>query len=178
MRKTLLWVIVAVAATTVAQWLPGSFLPKVGDPVGGNKEPAAPASAQSRFAALPSRTALAAPAGEPFLPTSWVRPQPSPASVSPAQSAPPQPTYRVVGKLVQDDDSRIVLAKGNEVVLAREGETLEDGYRVEAIRPERVTLFNTRLRQRENLPIASTFLLDDLSAEPNAASGATAPHQR
>ena len=113
------------------------------------------------------------------MPTSWVPPKPA-ATAVPAQSAQPRATYRVVGKLVQEDDSQIVLAKGNEVVLAREGETLEDGYRVEAIRPERVTLFNTRLRVRENLPIASTFLLDDLSAEPgsSAASGATAPRQR
>jgi len=178
-RKLLLWLIFGVAATTVAQWLPGSFLQKVGVPVSGDKEPAAPAATQGRLAALPTRTPLGTPAGEPFMPTSWIPPKPVPAAV-PAQSAPPRATYRVVGKLVQEDDSQIVLAKGDEVVLAREGETLEDGYRVEAIRPERVTLFNTRLRVRENLPIASTFLLDDLSAQAgsSAASGATAPHQR
>jgi hypothetical protein len=176
-RKLLLWLVLGLAATAVAQYLPRFLTSEVAGTVDAEKQSAAPTSAHGRFAALPSRPALGNPAGDPFVPTSWIPRQPA-SPVAPAQPAAPRATYRVVGKLVQEDDSQIVLAKGNEVFLAHEGDTLEDGYRVEAIRPERVTLVNARTRVRENLPIASTFLLDDLSAEPpsSAASGASAPH--
>ena len=68
--------------------------------------------------------------------------------------------YRVAGQVVHGDGAHVVLAKGDAVLMVREGESLEGGYRVESIGPDRVTLLYLPLGVRENLPVASTLSVD------------------
>jgi hypothetical protein len=84
--------------------------------------------------------------------------------------------YRVAGKVLLEGPPQIVLSKGNSIVTVREGDTLEDGYRVEAIHRDHVTLLYLPLRVREDLPVTWTFTIDEPLAEgaPDPASDAPA----
>jgi hypothetical protein len=73
--------------------------------------------------------------------------------------------YRVAGKVFLEGPPQIVLAKGDSIVTVREGDTLEDGYRVEAIHREHLTLFYLPLGVREDVPVTWTFIIDEPLAE-------------
>ena len=126
--------------------------------------------AEERFAALPRREAMGRPAGEPF-----GAPAPAPrsvASVRPvvaAPVAPPMP-YRVAGQMLQDGATLVVLAKGDRVLTVREGETLEDGYRVESIKAGGVTLVYVPMDLRETLPNNSLLAFPAPAAKPALAA--------
>ena len=129
------------------------------------------AAGAERFAALPDREAVGRPAGQPF--GSPSRPPPSRAAaaapVAAAPAAPPMP-YRIAGQMVQGGAAQVVLAKGDRVLTVREGDTLEDGYRVEAIGPQGVTLLYVPMNIRETLPFASALGIDAPAARPPARS--------
>jgi hypothetical protein len=76
--------------------------------------------------------------------------------------------YRIAGKMIVEGSPQIVLAKGNAVVAVREGDSLDDGYRVESIKPDYVTLIYVPLGVRENLPVTWSFITDGPFAEPDA----------
>lgn len=59
--------------------------------------------------------------------------------------------YRVAGEVVHDGARHLVLARGDTVHVVREGASLEGGYRVESIRPDRVTLLYEPLGTRAYL---------------------------
>lgn len=84
---------------------------------------------------------------------------PKPAPVVQAPTAPPNP-YKVAGVLVQEGASRVFLAKGDRVYEVKEGEALDDAYRVEAIGPAQVTLLYLPLGTRDVLPIQSALAVD------------------
>jgi hypothetical protein len=142
-------------------------------------------AAEAKLTELPKRQAIGEPAGQLFFPHSWTPPQQpegpvhTPAAVS--KPAPPPMPYRVAGKLLHEGPPQLVLAKGDSIVTVREGDTLEDGYRVEAIHRDHVTLLYLPLRVREDLPVTWTFTIDeplaevlrDPAPEPDAAAGAT-----
>jgi hypothetical protein len=67
--------------------------------------------------------------------------------------------YRVAGRVVHDGIAHVVLAKGDRVLTVREGDTLDDGYRVDAIAPKAVTLVYLPLNVPQELPV--TVALDD-----------------
>jgi hypothetical protein len=137
-----------------------------------------PAVPEQRFAALPAREAIGRQAGELFAASSW-KPAPLPQSLAPAKPlAPAQPAvppmpYRVAGEVVHDGISHLVLAKGDDVLTVRPGETLEDGYRIESIAADGVTLVYRPLGVRQQLPIAPP--LAGAAPGDTAASGPTAP---
>jgi len=177
-RKRLLgWLAVAGAAAAAASFAPRapSPAPEASAPVPSQLR-AAPTSG-SRFAALPERDTLGKARGEMFATRSWVPAParaPGPAAATPVLRAPPAPPpmpYRVAGEVVHGEAAHVVLAKGDEVLLVREGESLEGGYRVEAIAADRVTLLYEPLGVRENLPVASAL---SLAAQPPAQSASAA----
>jgi hypothetical protein len=124
---------------------------------------AAQASADVRFTALPAREGLGKPRGEPFGARSWAPrvaapSQPAFPPPAPPPAAPPMP-YRIAGQVVLDGNTYVVLVRGDRVVFnVREGQTLEDGYRVESIRADGVTLVYLPLDVREHLAAAPTVL--------------------
>lgn len=78
-----------------------------------------------------------------------VAPPPSPP---PAPLAPPLP-FRYLGRYVDGERAAVYLARGDEPVLAVQGETLPGGYRVEEVAPEAVTLLYLPLGTRQRLPV-------------------------
>ena len=176
-KRILAWVVAGgVAAAAAAVLLPEAAPPgEVVQPVRpearneGKGEP-------GRFAALPERQGIGRQAGDPFDSRSWAPPPapPKPASIKPqVEAAPPPPApppmpYRVAGQVVHDGTAQVVLAKGDRVITVREGQQLEDGYRVESIRADGVTLVYGPLDARQHIPAATALAL----AEPPPAKGA------
>jgi hypothetical protein len=137
-----------------------------------------PATGQGLVAELPEREALGRRRGELFPAQSWT-PPPKPATraaaVEPPVAAPTPPPmpYRVAGSVVHDGIAQVVLAKGDRVLTVQQGDTLDDGYRVEAIGPQGVTLVYLPLNMPQQL--AMTVPLGELQPRTVAAANAALP---
>jgi hypothetical protein len=175
-RKTIIfWAVIAGAAAAAAHRLLFPLMPS--DAPGDRVAQATRDAAEPSWTALPKRKTMGEPAGQLFFPP-WTPPPQSgqplhtPAAVS--KPAPRPMPYRVAGKVFLEGLPQIVLAKGDSIVTVREGDTLEDGYRVEAIHREHLTLLYLPLGVREELPVTWTFTIDEPLAEaaPEPASGA------
>ncbi len=170
-KRIFAWFIVAAAGVALVQPFVRSQSPSPAPPQSADKKsPAAAqrAAAPQPFAALPAREPMAAPQGELFGPRSWTPPAQARAR-KPAlkPSAPPMP-YRVAGQVTREGGTRVVLAKADRIYEVREGDTLEDGYRVESIKPDAVTLVYLPLAHRERLLVTGAAL----SLESGRASSA------
>jgi hypothetical protein len=161
-RKALfLGVVVAGAAALGAQWIPvapifssSTSADTAASVVQPRPESAAP---ESRFAALPARPPIGQLRGELF---STPPPPPRPSAPVAAPEAPPKPVppampYRVAGSVVHDGVSKLVLLKGDSVLLVEAGATLDGGYLVESIARDEVVMLYVPLGIRERLPMIS-----------------------
>lgn len=195
-KKRLVWLALAGAAVAAAALLAPEPAPApsaavdlapVSRPVPNASAPAG----TGPLDALPSRETIGRPRGQVFASRSWAppaKPRPAAAAAAPVVSAPPAPPpmpYRVAGKVVHEGGAHIVLAKGDRVIWVREGETLEDGYRVDSIKPDRVTLTYLPLDVEQHIAVVSTLEVQPpaarsalaASAPPRAASGASGAAQ-
>jgi hypothetical protein len=161
--------------------VPGRSAPPDGADGGGidaSAEAAAPAAGAGRLE-LRQRPPLGEPraalfgAPPPVKASAVVAGGPPPAPV-----APPMP-YRFAGRLLRDGQEEIFLSRGDSVISVRQGETIDGGYRVEAIGEEHITLIYLPLRKKETIPVFST--LPSVAAQGQALplpetmqSGATA----
>jgi len=184
-KRLLGWLVFGAVAAAAAAWLPLPATSPVATERGAKAgERAQPSQAVSRFATLPQREAIGKPARPIFSSQSWnAAPQNAAALMAPVAppAAPPMP-YRVAGTVSQDGALQIVLARGDAVLMVREGDTLDGAYQVEKVQPERVTLVYLPLGTREDLPMNSALALDESSPRPAplaaaapAAAGASAP---
>ena len=138
------------------------------------------ASPSDPLAALPSRDMIGRPAADPFAARSSQPPAPKKSAkappaveVAPEPPPPPQPPpmpYRVAGRVTQQGVPHIVLAKGDRVYPVRTGDTLEDGYRVEAIDARSVTLVYTPLDIPQQLAVTP-----GLELQPSAVVAVAPP---
>lgn len=144
--------------------------------------PGAPGgAAEAPPAALPERATIGKPRGEVFAQRSWAPPPPRPAAAKatvpePASAPPPPPAmpYRVAGKIVYEGGAHVVLAKGDRILWVSEGETLADGYRVDAITPDRVTLTYLPLGVAQHIAVVSN--LESEAPVRTTAVAAAAPN--
>jgi hypothetical protein len=163
-RKAVLLSLVAAAAAAAAlAQLDGSRTPTSDAASRDVSRPSVAATEPSRLAALPQREPIGAPQGQLFGPRSWAS-EPSPAAKAAAAapvvekpSAPPLP-YRFGGQVVQEDGMRVVLLKGERVYEVREGETLEDGYRLDAIQPRGLSFTYVPLGAKQELAVSGAAL--------------------
>ena len=184
---------VAVAAGGAALfYAQGGPLPATKGAAGA--APSAQAAAEERFAALPSREAIGKARGEPFGPRSWAPVAPAGPRVvvaPPKPVAPPLP-YRIAGQVTHDGVMQVVLARDDRVFTVREGETLDNTYRIESITPDAVTFVYLPLDERQQLavgglrlemaaPSAPVARANEISNAPTppspAAAGDTRPAQ-
>ena len=113
-----------------------------------------------RRAQLPSRDAIGAARGQPFDPRSWAPPPKHERVVAappPKPVAPPVP-YRVAGQVMHDGLNQVVLARDDRVFTVGEGETLDNTYRIESIRPDAVTITYLPLSERQQIPVGGLRL--------------------
>src|SRR6267143_1093478 len=160
LRKKRILGLLVVAVAVAGLLLPERPQPDSAQPA---KSEARSASSDGRFAALPSRDAIGKPRGELFGFRSWAPSQPvvraGPAA-APAAPAPPPMPYRIAGQVVHDGTARVVLARDDRVLTVREGEMLDDDYRVESIKADGVTLVYLPLGVREQLSVTAAMKLD------------------
>ena len=160
----------AVAAIAVGLGYPqGESVPSVTAATSQTK-----AAAPERLAQLPAREPIGKPRGQPFDARSWAPPAPVARTVAvapPKPVAPPVP-YRVAGQVSHDGVMEVVLARDDRVFTVREGGTLDNVYRVEAIKPDAVTLVYLPLEERQQIPVAGLRLE---TAAPAALAGSSAP---
>jgi hypothetical protein len=127
---------------------------------GSRAAPSAQAAAEERFAALPSRQAIGKARGEPFGARSWAPSAPKRPQVveaPPKPMAPPLP-YRIAGQVSHDGVMQVVLARDDRVFTVREGETLDNVYRIESITPDTVTFVYLPLDERQQLAVGGLRL--------------------
>jgi Cohesin domain len=177
-KRTFLWLGIGAAAAGGAAWL---GLPYISPDLPGPKGVAVAqagarqdAASEPRWTKLPAREGIGKPAGELFFPHSWapaeVKPAASAGASVPAKPTPPPMPYRIAGKVVAAGVPQIVLAKGDSIVTVREGDKLDDGYRIESIKRDHVVMLYMPLGMRERLPLSATFIIDEsyADAEPVA----------
>ena len=88
-----------------------------------------------------------------FHPHDWAQPPPgSRAAPAPAPTAPPLP-YTVLGRKREDGTWQVFLASGDDVHIARQGDVLDDTYRVEEIGPTAMVLTYLPLGMRQTLAL-------------------------
>jgi hypothetical protein len=160
-KRLVLWLGAAsVLAAALGVLFPNP--PPVATPKGAAAETVTGKPIDVRFASLPARDAIGPSHGELFGPRSWA-PEPAPAAktavaqVAEKPSAPPLP-YRFGGQVVQDDGVRVVLLKGERAYEVREGETLDDGYRLDSIQPRSLTFTYVPLGAKQELAISGPAL--------------------
>lgn len=81
--------------------------------------------------------------------------QPAPPPLRPVAAKAPALPFKVLGRLVEDDAAVVFLANQNRNFIAREGEVLDNTYRVERIENERMTLIYLPLAERQILHLGA-----------------------
>lgn len=130
------------------------------------------------IAQLPAREAMGRRRGELFPSQSWApppRPAPAAADLPPPAPTPPPMPYRVAGGVVHDGVAHVVLAKGDRVLTVRQGDTLDDGYRVDAIGPQGVTLVYLPLNAPQQLAGSVSFDVAKPAPSPQLAAADNRP---
>ena len=150
--------------------------------------PSAQALTEERYAQLPSRQAIGKPRGEPFGSRSWAPAAPPARTVvapPPKPVAPPLP-YRIAGQVTHEGVMQVVLARDDRVFTVREGETLDNTYRIESITPDAVTFVYLPLDERQllavgglrlEMPSPGTVARGTATPPPPSAPGAARPAQ-
>jgi hypothetical protein len=166
-KKLLVLAVLAAAGVAASQWLPSPQSPSADRRMDPPQRSESSGAKPAPVAALPARDPLPKPAGQPFRPQSWEAPAPkaAPQSIEPLRASVP---YRVAGTVTYAAGPEIVLVKGNRVLVVREGDTLEDGYKVDEVGPDHVTLVYLPSGAVERLPVASSR-----DAPVSAAAGAS-----
>ena len=165
----------AAMATAIAVWLgpedKDSQVPDIAAPVERDRtqSPSAAARAQQQPLAtqLPIRQPIGRQRGDPFSPRSWAPPQQQQAQQAAAPQPPPNP-YRFAGTVQHDGKRKVFLMTGNRVVEAKEGELLEEGFRVKSVTSDAVTLI---YEQIPDVPVTIKLAFGETPA-PSAAAAA------
>lgn len=124
--------------------------------------------------ALPERAPLGEVRADIFGAHTWQPPAPK-ASAAQVAPRPPAMPYRFAGKLLQEGRLQILLAKGDDVVAVRKGDTIDGAYRVESIGEAEITLLYLPLKHKETIPVSSSLPIASAQANPAAAPAPSAP---
>ena len=162
--------ITAAAAGGVALWGTPASEPAVAPRAA--TAPGEQAAAPDRLAQLPTREAIGKSRGQPFDSLSWA---PAPKATRHVAAPPPKPVappvpYRIAGQVMHDGLNQVVLARDDRVFTVSEGEVLDNTYRIEAIRPEGVTIVYLPLQEAQQIQVAGLLL-----ETGRALAGASAP---
>jgi hypothetical protein len=117
---------------------------------------------------LPTRAPIGRQRGDPFAARSWAPPPPPQQEQLQVEAPriPPNP-YRFAGTVHHNGQRQVYLLLGNRLVEAKEGEMLEQGYRVKSVTDNAVTLVYEQIPDH---PVTVAFT----EPAPAAAGGASA----
>jgi hypothetical protein len=164
----------AAMATAIAVWLgpedDDSQVADIAAPVERDRaqSPSAAARPQPLATQLPTRQPIGRQRGDPFSARSWAPPQQQQTQQAAAPQPPPNP-YRFAGTVQHDGKRKVFLMAGNRVVEAKEGELLEEGFRVKSVTSDVVTLI---YEQIPDTPVTIKLAFSETPAPTAAASAA------
>jgi hypothetical protein len=152
-KKILVALLIAGAVAVAASWFQPAPSVSTGVSTSSDTPPQAGQAARKDALVWQERAPLGQPRGNPFaVPATPAPAKPAAAAPSaPDAPTPPPMPYRFAGRVVRDGVSQLLLAKENDVLPVREGDTLEGGYRVESIGAEDITLLYVPLGVRQRL---------------------------
>lgn len=113
----------------------------------------------------PEPSPWVAPDANPFAPRAWLgtlsAPTPAPLEIvtvdtdapEPASAPPPSLPYKFVGQMRDGSATVVYLSLGEQMVLARAGETLDGGYKVASITATQIEFESVALGIRQSLPL-------------------------
>ncbi len=158
-KNVLAWVAIGAAALAAAAAL--SDFPDKPAPATPVAATAGAKAEPERFASLPAREPIGRARGSLFE-TQALAPKAAPAkpitvAAAPARPVAPPMPYRVAGKLVRDGTVQVLLSKGEALLTVREGDTVDNQYRVDSIRDDKVTLVYLPLDARHELPVVTAL---------------------
>jgi len=182
--------VLIAALAGVAIWValdfrnqPAAIKPAANAPAAAPAGPAARAAPETP-PEIPNRLALSKIGADPFSPRSWMPPpKPAAASAPPAPVAPLLP-FRFAGQLHRDSGIEVFLARGDQIFLARDGDTLDGQYKVEAVGATEVSFIHLPSGTRQTLQFIAlreegpTALVQSVRpAKPIASAAAPSPTQ-
>ena len=105
---------------------------------------AAASGAAEKPAELPGRSVLPKILADPFSRRSWLPSAPKlvAAAAKPAVPVAPPLPYRFAGQLLLDSGMQVYLARGDEIIPVKQGDTVDGQYRVESVKPTSMTLLH------------------------------------
>src|SRR5882762_2244048 len=140
-------------------------------------ERSAPAS-QAERPGIPARSVLGRIAADPFSAHSWMpRPKPAAVSEAPVPVAPPLP-FRFAGQFYRESGIEVYVARGEEIFPVKEGDTLDDQYKVDSVSATEVSFVHLPSGTRQTMQF-SALKEQDLTAQggsppPSAAASVSA----
>lgn len=175
LRKAILFtVLLGIVVILVVDSDDDAGSPRRAQPVVGQRETSKDAEetradkGAGRYA-LPDRPALSAQHAQLFGAQSW-QPKISSRAAKPVAPRVPAMPYRYAGKVRHEGQTKVYLAKGNEVFPVRKGDTLDGGYRVQSIEKTRIRLLYVPLGRMQTIPVDSALPLAVAKPEPVAAA--------
>lgn len=117
------------------------------------RDPDAPPRAPRIAQALPPRAPLPESVVDPFLATGRSAPQGAPSRAAAATPAPPLP-FRFVGRVTQQGATQVYVARGAKLFQVRQGDVLDNEYRVEALAPGEIAFVHLRSGNRQVMTLS------------------------
>ncbi|MBV4504498.1 hypothetical protein HU751_006520 [Pseudomonas sp. BW13M1] len=145
-------------------WAPGHWFglkEEVADPIAGQARSHA-ASTVPVGAGLP-RDEAASPSRDLFPSQQWTPPQAlatvteQPVINTPVAAAPTAPTlpFRFIGRMGERDDLQIFLQSGDKLYVVRQGDVIDDTYRLDHVSATELSLVYLPLHQPQTLSVGS-----------------------
>jgi hypothetical protein len=131
-------------------------------------------SSAGKQAAIPERPQFGKIGANPFSTQSWLPPPPKAVShgVPAAPVAPPLP-YRFAGQLHMDTGIQILLARGDEITVVKEGDILDGQYKVESIDSTKLALVHMATGTRQLMEFGPPLKDPEIAVARNGAPLAT-----
>ncbi len=116
-------------------------------------------SSAQQSLALPQRSGLSQPPAPLFSSRSWQAPPPEAVA---HRSAPPSPTapsvpFRFAGRMLQGDQVFVFLERGESIITARQGDTVDGAYRIDSVSETQVALTYVPLDQKQTIAVVSSL---------------------
>ncbi|BCJ07265.1 hypothetical protein PUR31_04320 [Pseudomonas mosselii] len=144
-------------------WAPGHWF-------GLEDEAAGPIAGQARSHAAPTNVGAGLPRDEATSPSrdlfpsqQWTPPQAlatvteQPVVTAPVAAAPTAPTlpFRFIGRMGERDDLQIFLQSGDKLYVVRQGDVIDDTYRLDQVSATELSLVYLPLHQPQTLSVGS-----------------------
>jgi len=144
-------------------WAPGHWLADEAAPIAGKPAPTALRAATDPVVAGSTAIEAAPPSRDLFPTQQWTPPQAlasvteQPVVIPPEPAAPTAPIlpFRFIGRMGERDDLQIFLQSGEKLYVVRQGDVIDDTYRLDRVSATELSLVYLPLHQPQTLSVGS-----------------------